>query len=90
MIQSYYHASRSEIKFGDIAVMLIKQFAMYFSADWQFETFKRGKDNGHDTCLVYILKYVSLISVTYVVGTHCNCLLEAIPMCTYIICQFNK
>ena len=36
MIQSYYHASRSEIKFGDIAVMLIKQFAMYFSADWQF------------------------------------------------------
>ena len=24
--------------------------------DWQFEMFKRGKANGHDTCLVYISK----------------------------------
>ena len=52
--------------------------------------FKRGKTNGHDTCLVYISKYGSLISVTYVVGTHLNCLTEAIPMFTYNICQFNK
>ena len=26
----------------------------------------------------------------YVVGTHWNCLIEAIPMCTYNICSFNK
>ena len=32
--------------------------------------FKRGKANGHDTCLVYISKYVSLILVMYVVGVH--------------------
>ena len=25
----------------------------YWSTDWQFEMFKRGKANGHDTCLVY-------------------------------------
>ena len=31
-----------------------------------------------------------LILVTYVVGTHCNCPIEAIPMCTYNICQLNK
>ena len=57
----------------------------YFSTDWQFDMFKRGKANGHDTCLVYISKNVSLISVTYVVGTHWNFLIEAIPMCTYNI-----
>ena len=60
------------------------------STDWQFEMFKRGKANGHDTCLVYISKYVSLISVANVDGTHWNCLNEAIPMCTYNICTFNK
>ena len=38
----------------------------------------------------YISKKVSLISVTYVVDTYLNCLIEAIPMCTYNICQFNK
>ena len=27
---------------------------------------------------------------SYVVGTHWNCLIEAIPMCTFNICQFNK
>ena len=26
----------------------------------------------------------------HVVGTHWNCLIEAIPMCTYNICPFNK
>ena len=26
------------------------------------------------------------IEKTYVVGTHGNCLIEAIPMCTYNIC----
>ena len=31
-------------------------------------------------------KFPSLFSVTYVVGTHWNCLYEAIPMCTYNIC----
>ena len=31
-----------------------------------------------------------LISVTYSVGRHWNCLIEAIPMCTYNICQFIK
>ena len=62
----------------------------YFSTDWQFEMFKRGDANGHDTYLVYISKYVSLISVTYVVGAHWNCLIEAIPICTYNICPFNK
>ena len=34
--------------------------------------------------------YISLFSVTYGVGTHWNCLYEAIPMCTYNICLFNK
>ena len=28
----------------------------------------------------------SIIGKTYVVGTHWNCLYEAIPMCTYNIC----
>ena len=32
------------------------------------------------------LKVVSLFPVTYVVGTHWNCLIEAIPMCIYNIC----
>ena len=50
--------------------------------------FERG--NGHDTCLVCSSKYVSLNSVTHVVGVHWNYLIEAIPMCTYNICQFNK
>ena len=31
------------------------------------------------------LKLVSLFSVKYVVGTHWNCLIEAMPMCTYNI-----
>ena len=35
-------------------------------------------------------KEVPLISVTYVVGSHCNCLYEAIPMCTYYMCPSNK
>ena len=63
----------------------------YFSTDWQFEMFKRGKANVHDTCLVYIYisKYVSFISVTYVSGTHWNSLIEAIPMYTYNIYLFN-
>ena len=29
-------------------------------------------------------------SVTYVLGKHWNCLIEAIPMCTYNICLFNS
>ena len=36
------------------------------------------------------LKLVSLFSVKYVVGTHWNCLIEAIPMCTYNICLSNN
>ena len=56
----------------------------YFNTDWQFEMFKRGK-----SFLVYISKYGFLISEPYVVGTHCNCLIEAIPMCTYNRCPFN-
>ena len=36
-----------------------------FNTEWQFEMSKRCKADGHDTCLVYISKYVSLIiSVT--------------------------
>ena len=31
------------------------------------------------------LNLVPLFSVMYVVGTHWNCLIEAIPMCTYNI-----
>ena len=31
---------------------------------------KKRNANVHDICLVYISKWVSLISVTYVVGTH--------------------
>ena len=42
--------------------------------------------NGHDTCLVYISKIGFLNPVTFVVGTHWNGLIEAIPMCpaTYV------
>ena len=36
------------------------------------------------------LNTVSLFSVTYVVGSHLNCLIEAIPMYTYNICLSNK
>ena len=32
------------------------------------------------------LNIVSLFSVTHVVGTHWNCLYEAIPTCTYSVC----
>ena len=35
-------------------------------------------------------KNTFLFSVTYVVGTHWNCLYEAIPMCTYNIYLFNN
>ena len=31
-----------------------------------------------------------LLSLTYVVGSHWNCLYEAIPMCTYNFLLFNK
>ena len=37
-----------------------------------------------------IFQNVSLILVTYVVGTRWNCLIEAIPMCIYNVYQFNK
>ena len=33
---------------------------------------------------------IFLFTVTYVVVTHWNCLIEAIPMCTDTICLFNK
>ena len=36
------------------------------------------------------LKLVFLFSVTYIVGTHWNCLIEAIPMYIYNICLSNK
>ena len=36
------------------------------------------------------LNIVSLFSVTYIVGTHRTCLIEAIPMCTYKICLSNN
>ena len=61
---------------------------MDFSTDWQFDMFKRGKDNGHGTWKMDF--FYSLFSVAYVVGTHWNCLYEAIPMCTYNMCIFNK
>ena len=50
-----------------------KQFAIsdrYFSTEWLFKMLKRGKAYGHDTSLVYISKYVTLVSVAYAVGTH--------------------
>ena len=34
--------------------------------------------------------FLPYFSETYVVGTHWNCLYEAIPMFTYNICLFNK
>ena len=34
----------------------------YFYVNWQFEMFKRGTDNVHDTCF----KRSSLFSVTYI------------------------
>ena len=32
----------------------------------------------------------SFIEKTYVVGTHWNCLIEAIPICTYSICSMRQ
>ena len=61
----------------------------YFNTNWQLQIFKRGKANGYDTCSVYF-KIRFLILVTYVVGAHWNCLIEAIPMYIYNICQFSK
>ena len=44
-----------------------------------------------DMIAVYcIIQIGCLLSVTYVVGTHWHCLIEAIPMCTDNICPFNK
>ena len=68
----------------------------YFNTDRQFETFKRGKANGHDTCLVYISKYVSLISVTcgslrqfqYAPATYVNSINECIS--PYFFSQMSK
>ena len=34
--------------------------------------------------------FFSFFSVAYGVGTHWNCLYEAIPMCPYGICLFNQ
>ena len=49
--------------------------------------FKRGKGNVHDTVFnINSNIIVSLFSVTYVVGTHWNCLIVANPMCTNHIC----
>ena len=42
----------------------------YYNTDWQFEMFKRGKDNGHATGFKCKLQNSFLISVTYVVGAH--------------------
>ena len=36
-----------KIKFGAVAVMQIYSDG-YFNTGWQYEMFKRGKDNGHD------------------------------------------
>ena len=60
----------------------------YYNTDWQFEMFKRDKDNGHDSgfTLSVNLNLVSLFPVTYVVGTHWNRLIAAIPMFIYSIC----
>ena len=57
----------------------------YSNTDWQFEVFKRGKPMD----MIFVL-CISFISVTYVVGTHWNCLIEAIPMCTHKMCPFNN
>ena len=54
----------------------------YFNTDRQFEMI---------LCINVNFKIVFfLFSVTSVAGTHWNCLIEAIPMCSYIICLFNK
>ena len=81
-----YQLSKSivhEIIFGDGCQVNINNLPYsdrYFNTNWQLAMFKRGKANGHDSCLVYISKLDSLISLTYVVSTHWNCIIEAIPM----------
>ena len=45
-------------------------------------------DTNLDKCIFQ--NRFSLISVTYVVGTYWNCLIETISIYTYNICQFNK
>ena len=75
------HANIDNLQYSDI----------YFNTYWQFKMFKRHKDNRHGTW--YKCKFQNSFfsfSVTYVVGSHWNCLIEAIPMCSYNICLFNK
>ena len=53
--------------------------------------FKRGKNNLHLMLRLSVnLNLLFYFTVTYVVGTHWNCLIEAIPMCTYNICLSNN
>ena len=40
-------------------------------------------------CLKKLMVKNTFIEKTYVVGTHWNCLIEAIPMCTYNICYWK-
>ena len=61
-----------EITFGDINNLLYSD--RYFNTNWQFEMLKRGKANGHNTCLVYIFKigflYFSNICGWYTLELH--------------------
>ena len=46
-----------------------------------------GKCNFPNSLLPYFKYYMLYV---HVVGTHWNCLYEAIPMCTYRICFFQE
>ena len=57
---------------------------MYFSTDWQFGMFKRGKDNGHLVSVYLQIVFLIFSSIC------CNYTLELPLMCTCNICLFNK
>ena len=47
-------------------------------------------ESGWEFVLKKLVVKNSFIEKTYVVGTHWNCLKEAIPMCTYNICYWKQ
>ena len=83
-----------EIKFGDIADMHIYTICGIVSGILiligSLRCLKEAKTMDMVLGLSVNFKIVSLFSVTYVVGTHWNCLIVAIPMRTYNICLSNN
>ena len=57
----------------------------YFNTDLHFECLKEAKTID----MILQNRLNTLYSITYVIGNHWNCFIEAIPMYTYNICFFQ-